>query len=463
MICFYDIETTGISPENDQITQIAAAMTRDDLTPVAEFQADIRLGLDRIPHPGALLVSGLPISEFVRREAPSRVTVMREFAEWVERRPYHPAEPLTFIGWNSRRFDDPFLSHEFWRAIYSPFMTKRHNRHDAMRMVQLGTWLHGDGLMRVPLKGEGNKARPSYALTGITHENEFYHADAHSAGGDVTGLLNVCRWFRHRQAVEWERQLAFADPVFAANWVERNHVFMHAEFAFSRPDVRPAHLVKGGDGLMMAADLSKDPPGIPALKDRDPLPGRYLSLHAPLLLSYDETLAVPLADATRRAHAYDNGAGMDLILAWKQRKAKRDEREADKRPVHTGASLMTAPIDADARCDLDAWHDEGAAVAGKLHDPRLRLLSIRAAFENGEDLPDDMRAGVSEAIRRELLADAATGDGKGAPLSIQGAMDATEKAIAAAQNDDDRKRLDDYAAWLLARHDKVLAGDLSIP
>ena len=466
MICFYDLETTGTSPENDQIVQVAAALMFNDLTPVAEFRADIRLGLDRLPHPGALLVSGLSISEFVRKGAPDRVAVMRDFADWIECRPYRRDEHLVFIGWNSRHFDDPFLSQEFFRAICPPFLTKGHNRHDAMRMVQLGTWCYGDDLMRVPLKGEGNKARPTYALQAITRENDLWHANAHDAEGDVNGMINVCRWFRYRQPIEWERQLAFADPVFAANWVERNHVFMHAEFAFSRPDVRPAHLVKDSDGLMMAADLSKEPPDIPALKEREPLPGRYLSLHAPLLMPYDEMLAVSLADATRRAHAYHCGKGDELLIAWKARKATRDAREANKKPAHVGASLMNAPLDADARCDLDAWCNEGAAVAGKLHDPRLQQLSIRAAFEQGAELPDDMRANVSEAIRRELLADAATGDGKGAPLSIEGAMVATEQALAgltAVLNDDDRMRLEDYSSWLLVRMDRVDRGDLSLP
>ena len=461
MLCFYDLETTGTSPENDQVVQIAATMTRDDLTPCADFRADIRLGLDRLPHPDALLVSGKSIGEFINRDAPSRVKVMRDFADWIERQA-EGGEPLTFIGWNSKGFDDPFVSHEFWRAVCPPFVTKRHRRHDAMRMVQLGTWLHGDDLMRVPLKGEGNKARPSYTLAGITRENELYHNDAHSAGGDVTGLMNVCRWFRHRQPDEWARQIEFADPAFAQCWLGDRDVFVHAEFYFGRPDVRPACLVRADDGLLMTADLSKEPPDIMALKDRESLPGRYLSLHAPLLLPYDESGTMPPQEvAVQRAQAYGGIKGTDLLHVWKQRKARRDEQKADKQPLHVGASLMTAPLDADARCDLDAWHDEGAMLAGRLNDPRLRLLSIRAAFEDGEPMPEGMRANAVEAIRRELLADAVTGDGKRAPLSIHGAMEATEKALAQGQNDDARARLEDYSSWLLVRLDRVDRGDLT--
>ena len=94
-----------------------------------------------------------------------------------------------------------------------------------------------------------------------------------------------------------------------------------------------------------------------------------------------------------------------------------------------------------------------------MSDPRCRGLARLAALERGEDMDKHGREVAEGMVQEALLRPAETGDGKAAPLSLYGAMEAIQKAEGnPGLRDDQRAILNDYNAWLLQRVRDVQAG-----
>lgn len=458
MLIFYDLETTGLSPENDQIMDVCAVMTNDDLTLTGyEFARPVQLGIDRVPHPSALLASGKRIGDYLNLAAQNRMDVMRDFVDWVHERPDGPG-PVTFLGWNTRYFDDRFLAHELWRALRPPYLTTDYGRHDAMRIVQLATWKHGDTALTVPTTDKG---RTTYALAAMTSANSVRHTRQHTANGDVVGMIRLCELLQDRLPDEWHGQLRFAHPAFTQDWLRQHPFFLHAEFSFGRPDVRPASLIRSDNGLMLTADLGKPPVDAEHMDDKN-VPARYFSLHAPLLLPYKQALlpyGPPPELVHERSLAFTGAYSEQVVSMWRSRKARRDEREPQ--PQHDGASLNWTRMSAEVYDNMMAFADGGPSAISGMQHIRLQALAWRACLERGEDLGYD-GGRPRLVVRGELLAPAELGNGKRGPLSIYGARAEVKKMAARVLTDDERERLAEYDEWLSMRLLDVQAGDLAV-
>ena len=263
-LIFYDVETTGLEPTNDQIMAIAATETDAALqTGAAErtFKRDVRLGIDRVPHPSVLLMQAKYIDEYRNPGAPSRLEAMADFAHWIDERPNAAAKPATFIGWNSAHFDDPFVAHEWFRALWPPYAMADHYRHDAMRMVQLATWEYGETALKL---ARNDKGKPTYGLAALTTVNGVWHSPHHTAEGDVRGMINLLAQYRRRLEGDFERQLRFANPAFTRRWMAQRTAFTHAEFYFGNPSIKPVTVLQDeGFTRILTLDLTpgKQPGG----------------------------------------------------------------------------------------------------------------------------------------------------------------------------------------------------------
>ena len=118
MFIFYDIETTGTNIVYDQILQFGAILADDNLAEIERFEIRCRLLPWIIPAPGALRVTKTPLSQLEDRLLPDFFAMMaaikERLANW---------GPAIFIGYNSMRFDEPFLQRAFWQALLPPYLT----------------------------------------------------------------------------------------------------------------------------------------------------------------------------------------------------------------------------------------------------------------------------------------------------------------------------------------------------
>ena len=99
-IIFYDLETTGKSSHWDQIIQVAAICTDENLKVLDKINLTGRINSFCIPDPEALLVNRIPIENLYKSNLSyySLISeVFEKFKSW---------SPGTFIGYNSISFDE---------------------------------------------------------------------------------------------------------------------------------------------------------------------------------------------------------------------------------------------------------------------------------------------------------------------------------------------------------------------
>src|SRR5690606_34170462 len=98
--------------------QFGAILTDDNLVEIDRFEIRCRLLPWVVPAPSALLVTKTSVSELTAGHLPDFFYMMRaifeRLASW---------GTATFVGYNSMRFDEPFLQRAFWQALVPPYVT----------------------------------------------------------------------------------------------------------------------------------------------------------------------------------------------------------------------------------------------------------------------------------------------------------------------------------------------------
>ena len=186
MFIFYDIETTGTDIVHDQILQFGAILADENLAEVDRFEFRCRLLPWVVPSPGALSVTATPVSYLEGASLPDFYFMMQKVAERFE-----TWAPATFIGYNSMRFDEPFMQRAFWQALLPPYLTVTNGnaRLDLLPLVRASACFRPD-LLTIPL---GEKGAPSFRLDGLAPANGFNAHRAHDAIGDVEATLFIAR------------------------------------------------------------------------------------------------------------------------------------------------------------------------------------------------------------------------------------------------------------------------------
>jgi len=190
---WHDYETFGADPRRDRPCQFAAIRTDSEFNEVGEPQmfycqpAD-----DYLPHPQALLVTGITPQKAFRKGLPE--------AEFAQRIQHEMAQPNTCVlGYNSLRFDDEVSRHLFYRNFYDPYAREWQNgnsRWDLIDLVRAVYALRPEGI-NWPMKEDGT---PSFRLEDLTAANGINHGDAaHDALADVRATIALARLLREKQ------------------------------------------------------------------------------------------------------------------------------------------------------------------------------------------------------------------------------------------------------------------------
>ena len=194
---FYDLETSGFSPQNDRIMQFAGQRTDENFNRIGEpVNILVRLNDDVLPSPSALMVTKISPQKTVEEGYTEA-----EFAKMLVEEYFTP--DTVIIGYNNVRFDDAHIQHLLWRNFYPPYdwqWKEGRSRWDLLDVVRMIRALRPEGINWpfIENKETGEKFA-SNKLELLTKENGISHENAHDALSDVDGLIDVARLLKEKQ------------------------------------------------------------------------------------------------------------------------------------------------------------------------------------------------------------------------------------------------------------------------
>ena len=189
---FYDLETSGLSPQESRIMQFAGIRTDMELKQLGEpVNVLVRLNDDVLPNPEALMVTGITPQQ-TQADGYSEA----EFAKMLMEDIF--TEDTLTVGFNNIRFDDEFIRHLFWRNFYDPYewsWKDGRSRWDLLDVVRMTRALRPEGI-EWPVNDKGQPVNRLELLSGA---NGLDHVKAHDALSDVEALIAVTRLIKDKQ------------------------------------------------------------------------------------------------------------------------------------------------------------------------------------------------------------------------------------------------------------------------
>ena len=227
---FFDTETTGLSRDFDQILQFAAILTDNNLRELDRFEIRCRCLPWVVPAPVALQVTGVTPKQLTDPTLPSFFEMMgsikNKLVAW---------SPATFVGYNSKRFDEPLLQRAFWQTLHPPYLTVTGDnaRMDLLPLVQAASHL-AEGALSFPRNAKGNV---SFKLDALAPLNGFAHANAHDALADVEATIHIAKLISERAPNLWQASAMRAPKHATAGILKQGHPVYVVEHFMGKPVV----------------------------------------------------------------------------------------------------------------------------------------------------------------------------------------------------------------------------------
>ena len=411
---FYDTETTGTETAFDQILQLAAIRTDDDLNELERFNIRCQLLPHVIPSPGALRINRVTPAMLTDPALPSHYEMIRQIRakllEW---------SPATFIGFNSIEFDETLLRQAFFQTLHPAYLTNTNGnaRSDVMRVAHAASVYAPDSIS-VPINDSGKE---TFRLELLAPANGYNFEQAHEAMADVEATIYMARFARDRAPEIWQAM----DRATAKNEV-KEHVAAQSMFSlteryFGRTHswlVTPCGQNPEYDGQLAVFDLYYDPDEYRSLSIEELVgvlgarqkPIRSLRANGqPIMMPADaapegvKALAVSPDERRRRVEVIQGdpdfrarvGQAQALRFADEEPSPHVEERIYDGFPNATDQSLMEQFHNAD-------WLDR-VALADRIDDPRVKEFAYRLIYFERPDLLPAAKSAALDAWRAERL------------------------------------------------------------
>jgi exodeoxyribonuclease I len=225
---FYDTETSGLSPEFDQILQFAAIRTDNDFNEIDRFEIRSRLLPYVVPTPGALRVTGIGPDLLMDPNLPSHYEMVCQIREkllsW---------SAAIILGYNTLSFDENFLRQCLYQTLHSPYITntQRNVRADVLRLVQ-AVAAYAPDCLSIPTNEKGN---PVFRLEKLAPHNGFSHDNAHEAMADVEATIHIAKIIKDGAPEVWQNVMKACRKSTAIETVLTPGVFVLTETYFNKP------------------------------------------------------------------------------------------------------------------------------------------------------------------------------------------------------------------------------------
>ena len=236
---FYDLETTGTSPEYDQPLQFAALLADDDLKPLKRVNMRCRLAAHILPSPQAIVVTGVPIDQLTDPALPSWFEMMQKIQRLVE-----AWAPATWTGYNSMSFDENFLRQSFYQTLQPDVFATQFNGNTRLDVLQIlyAVYQRARETLNWPVDDAGNAI---FRLDALAPANGFQDHDAHDALGDVEATRHLLQLVRDRAPELFKDILANRDKAHVDRLLASGNPL---EFVTRLPGGPPKGIVGSGCG-----------------------------------------------------------------------------------------------------------------------------------------------------------------------------------------------------------------------
>ena len=198
---FYDLETTGISPEFDQPLQFAAIWTDENFAEKGRVNIRCRLAPHILPSPQALVVTGVTPDQLTDPSLPSLLEFAQEVSALIER-----WAPAIWVGYNTMKFDEEVLRQTFYQNLLPNVYATQFNgntRFDILPTVY-AAYVRDPDILAWPIADTG---RTSFKLDRLAPANGFNAHNAHDALGDVEATIHIARLISTRNPDLWAELL----------------------------------------------------------------------------------------------------------------------------------------------------------------------------------------------------------------------------------------------------------------
>ena len=201
---FYDLETSGLSKQFDQILQFGAILTDGELKEIDRLEVRCRLQTHIIPSPRALQVTRVSPASLTDESLPTHYQAVRsiykKLSSW---------SPAIFFGYNSISFDEEFLRQAFYQTLHPCYLTNTNgsSRGDILRLMHAVHILAPDTISPV----YDGKGRARFMLDQLAPKNGFPHLQAHDAMADVQATIYLAKRVLDEAPHVWDMLLATGD------------------------------------------------------------------------------------------------------------------------------------------------------------------------------------------------------------------------------------------------------------
>jgi exodeoxyribonuclease-1 len=453
---FYDLETTGLSPQFDQALQFAAVRTDDDLNEVASFQLGCRLSPHIVPSPKALVVNRVTPTMLTDPKLPSYYEALRAvrevLVEW---------SPATFVGYNSISFDEDFLRQGFFQTLQPVYLTNTGgNARGDMLKVVYATAIYAPGVLGVPTDAEGG---PIYKLDHLATTNGYTSSGQHEAMADVRATLFLAGLVREKAAAIWGTMAGWTHKQSVIDFLRQEEAVWHSD-VFGRKayswQVTYCGQNPEQDSQLAAFDLQFDPTEILGLSvealvtvlNSSPKKIRVIAANRqPILMPHNAT---PGGTVTTEGSAREVERRTALIRGnadFKERVSKAlAGRYGAKEPSQfVEQRIYDGFVSSGDEDVMRAFHssnwDDRVGLVSDLEDKRSQELAQRLVYlEHPEALPQPMRSQLDAWFADRVL----NSDPNVPWMTVPKALAEVDGLIAETQEPDEQRFLKDLKAFL---------------
>ncbi|MBN8549855.1 MAG: hypothetical protein J0M12_11120 [Deltaproteobacteria bacterium] len=121
---FYDFETSDKEPIG-QILNYSFIHVDENFEPLAELSGDIKISRLQLPRAGAILSNRIDVLEHQKRAKDDELHAMRRILDFLCEKSRAARKPIALIGYNSAKFDLPYLRTSMIRNGLDPYAWRK--------------------------------------------------------------------------------------------------------------------------------------------------------------------------------------------------------------------------------------------------------------------------------------------------------------------------------------------------